>query len=217
MTAAEFKGAFYAYAPKPIQADVIEPLFGYSPSQLECGGSLQRLQRDLPCDQRALVEKRFGDIKSFYRSAGARLPELLAESSQQRKDIQSETYLRESAMQRIKAQPWTHLAVSLPLAWRELWSFGNRDTWFGVVLNGMASAALLAMPWLGILLRRPDWTLTSMVGVGYFLFYALFSHFIPRYSEPLIPLALVCLAVLLVAAVRKLGSRLFGACHHTAA
>jgi hypothetical protein len=57
------------------------------------------------------------------------------------------------------------------------------------------------------LLRRPDWTLTSLVGVGYFLFHALLSHFTPRYSEPLIPLALVCLAAALVTAGRRIQIR----------
>lgn len=34
MTAAEFGGAFYAYAPTRMQKDLLEPMLGFSPSQL---------------------------------------------------------------------------------------------------------------------------------------------------------------------------------------
>jgi len=89
-----------------------------------------------------------------------------------------------------------------------MWSFENQQTWFGVLANGFAMAALVLMPLLGALGRRPEWLLISFMGAGYFLFYGLFTHFIARYSEPLIPLALVCLSVLVLEAVRWLARHL---------
>lgn len=209
MSTHEYLGAFYAFAPKKLQDDLLGPLTGHSRAALECGGSLQRLRRQLPCDTKAIAEERFADVKSFYKSIQYFLRKQILDAKA-RRVADPDSYVRRVAVDRIKADPIKHVAVSLPLAWRGLWSFAKHNTWFSIITNGLAMASLLTMPWLGILLRRPDWTLTSMVGVGYFLFYALLSHFIPRYSEPLIPLALVCLAVLLVAAVRKLASMLFG-------
>jgi hypothetical protein len=209
MNSDEFRGAFYAFSPIKLQKELLGPMLGYSSSDLGCGGSLQRLAKDLPCDHEAIAEKRFGDIRSLYlRAQPYELNQLRAEFHNKGLPGDPDTYIRSTALDRIKADPLKHVAVSLPLAWRGLWAFAENKTWFSIITNGLAMASLLAMPWLGILLRRPDWTLTSLVGVGYFLFYALLSHFIPRYSEPLIPLALVCLAVLLVTAGRSTAAAL---------
>lgn len=211
----EFRGAFYAFSPRKLQKELLGPLMGYASSELDCGGSLQRLTKDLSCDHKAIAEKRFGDIKSLYlRAQPYELNQLRAEYHAKGLPGDPDTYIRSTSLARIKADPLKHVAVSLPLAWRGLWAFTENKTWFSIITNGLAMASLLAMPWLGILLRRPDWTLTSMVGVGYFLFYALLSHFIPRYSEPLIPLALVCLAVLLVTAGRSTAAALAAAAGH---
>jgi 4-amino-4-deoxy-L-arabinose transferase-like glycosyltransferase len=208
MTTPEYLGAFYAFAPRKMQDDVLGPMMGYSHSALECGGSLQRLRRQLPCDTEAIAEQRFADVKSFYKSVQHYMAKLYLDVKARRVTGPADSYLRRVALDRIKANPLKHVAVSLPLAWRGLWAFAENKTWFSIITNGLAMASLLAMAWLGTLMRRPDWTLTSMVGVGYFLFYALLSHFIPRYSEPLIPLALVCLAVLLVTAGRSTAAAL---------
>ena len=124
------------------------------------------------------------------------------------KDANGEDVLQDAAMRRIRSAPLQHLLVSLPLSWRGMWSFENQQTWFGVLANGLAMAALLAMPLLGLLCRRPEWLLISFMGAGYFLFYGVLTHFISRYSEPLIPLSLVCLSVLALEAGRSLARRL---------
>ena len=46
--------------------------------------------------------------------------------------------------------------------------------------------------------------MVSVLPVSFFVFYSLFSHFLPRYSAPLIPASLICLAMLIV----DLGARL---------
>lgn len=71
------------------------------------------------------------------------------------------------------------------------------------MLNGMVMVSLLLMPWIDLALRKADWILISLLGCGYSLFYALFSHFIPRHSDPLIPVSLVYLSLLFLAALRQ--------------
>lgn len=202
MNPEEYRGAFYAYAPQKLKEELFEKRLGFSPTQLECGGSLQRLQRDLPCDANALAADRYGEVRGFYQTGKRVLPRSLDDQADSADSV--EDLLRAAALERIRAAPDRHLLVSLPLFWRGIWSFENQRTWFGVLANAAAMLSLLLMPVLGLILSRPDWVLLSMVGTAYFLFYAFFSHFITRYSEPLIPLSLVCLGVLLVALIQLL-------------
>jgi len=203
MNGSEYKGAFYAFAPKKLREGLFEPLLGYSQSDLECGGPLQRLRRDLPCDEISLSEKRYQDLRSFYQVGKRGLPRELSEAG-----INGEDSLRDVAIDKIQSKPLKHVLVSLPFAWRGVWSFKNRWPWFRVVVNGLAMLSLLVMPVIGLILPRPDWLLMSVVGVSYFWFYAAFSHFIPRYSAGLIPLSLVCLSILLVESTHVLLCRL---------
>lgn len=209
MTPEEYRGAFYAYAPDKLREDFFEARLGFSPKQLECGGSLQRLRRDLPCDQESLEAERYQEVRGFYQIGKRALPRILdQQAEEQGSEDKGEDLLRLAAIERIRAAPLQHLLVSLPLSWRGMWSFENQRTWFGVLANALAMLSLILMPFLGMLLRRPDWLFMSMTGAGYFYFYALFSHFITRYSESLIPLSLVCLGVLLMTGLRWLSRSL---------
>jgi hypothetical protein len=209
MSTHEFWGAFYAYAPERMQKDLFEAHLGFSEAQLQCGGSLERLQRDLPCDEEAIEAGQFANLRSFYQKGKRGLPtQIRQEAERQGKDSSGEDLLQAAALKRIRSAPIQHLLVSLPLSWRGMWSFENQQTWFGVLANGLAMAALVVMPLLGALRRRPEWLLISFMGSGYFLFYGVFTHFITRYSEPLIPLSLVCLSVLVLEAARWLARHL---------
>lgn len=218
MTPLEFRGAFYAFAPERLRESIFEPRLGFSETQVQCGGSLERLVRNLPCDQKAFAEGRPDDVRSFYQTGKRVLPDRIKEqafmpgrtpSARAMDEPILEDIQQDVALDRIRASPLKHLLVSLPLSWRGMWSFENQSTWFGVIANALAMASLLMMPALGVALRRPEWVLISIVAVGYFLFYGLFSHFITRYSEPLIPLSLVCLSLVLVEAIRWAGAHLF--------
>ncbi|WP_216900610.1 glycosyltransferase family 39 protein [Synechococcus sp. CCY 9618] len=209
MTPHEFRGAFYFFAPERLQKDFFEPYLGFSETQRECGGSLERLSRSLPCDERAFAEGREGDVKSFYQIGKRVLPaQIRAQTVMSGIKTPGDVVQQGVALDRIRAAPLKHVLVSLPLSWQALWTFRNQMTWFGVIANGLAMTSLLAMPALGVMWRKPEWVLISIVPVGYFLFYGLFSHFIPRYSEPLIPLSLVCLSLLLLEVIRRVGAPL---------
>ena len=185
----EFANSFYAYAPKVIRDDVLGPLMGLSQDDLECGQALDRFNRKLDCDKVAIKEKRYSDVRSFYQIGKRALPRSMDLKREQK---QSE------AVYRIMADPKRHLVVTLPMAWRGLWSFGSKISPSAVALNVASYLALFLAPVLGIIQKRFVWIYISLVPVGNFMFYASFSHFLPRYSEPLIPIATICLLLVLV-------------------
>ena len=195
MSDLEFLHAFYSYAPKAIRDDLLGPSLDLTQDDRECGGHLDRFNRGLVCDQLALKEERFEDVRSFYQIGKRALPRSLGLTREQK---------RGEAMNRILATPQRHLMISLPLAWRGVWSFEKVSQWGGVLLNLMSFVALFLAPLFGLLQQKPTWLYLSLAPASYFLFYAGFSHFLPRYSEPLIPLALVCLFLIAIQLIGKL-------------
>ena len=93
--------------------------------------------------------------------------------------------------------PLSHLRVSIALAWRGFWSFTDRD-WLSIVVNACAFGSLLMAPIIAVVQKRLIWLIVCIVPFTYFLFYAALTHFLPRYSEPLIPLALLTLGMFCV-------------------
>jgi len=140
------------------------------------------------CDAQALDEGRYQDVRSFYARGKRAEPRAMNLSNSLRK---------QEALSRISSNPLQHLIVSFPLAWRGLWAI-RPEGWGDVILNFLSFLALFASPLLYFLEKRKSWLIVSIVPIGYFLFYALFSHFIPRYSQPLVPLAFTCLMMALV-------------------
>jgi len=185
----ELAQSFYAYAPKFIRDKALGPWMDLSQDDLECGEALDRFNRNLPCDKKALDENRYDDVRSFYQIGKRALPRSLDLSREQKQP---------EAVRRILADPKRHITVSLPMAWRGLWSFGQPNSLAAISLNSMAYMALFAAPILAVVQRRFTWIYLSLVPVGYFLFYAAFSHFLPRYSELLIPMAMICLNLMIV-------------------
>ena len=55
--------------------------------------------------------------------------------------------------------------------------------------------------------RRVTWLLVSVVPIAYVLFYGLASHFLPRYSSPFVPSALICLSMVAVDLAARLACR----------
>ena len=198
MNAQEFSRAFYAYAPRTMREDLLGPVMELSDQDFSCGQNLDRFNRKLACDKKALKEQRYEDVRSFYQIGKRALPLSLG---LERKDKQAE------AISRILASPIQHVFVSLPMAWRGLWSFGNKISVAALVLNALSYFCLFAAPIVGIIQRRPIWIYLSLMPVGYFLFYAAFSHFLPRYSEPLIPSALICFCLMATDCLTRLFPR----------
>ncbi len=197
MTADELRGAFYAFSPERLREDLFEPFLGFAPSQLECDGSLQRFTRNLPCDQRAITAGRLDEVVSFYQVGKRVVPAKLKANLPVDQLSDQENALKKIAVRNIQANSLRHLLVTPAFLWKGIWSFAHAYSWSTTILNGVAMLSLVFMPLLGLWLRKPDWILISLLPAGYFLFYGLSTHFLIRYSAPLIPLSLVALALLL--------------------
>lgn len=194
MSERNYRDAFYVYAPKPIRRNILGPLMNLSEADFACGGSLSAFNRKLPCDRQALLDARYGDVSALYLKGKRAITKQFDLSGEQKKAV---------ALKRIAEQPWSHVRSTLPLGWRGFWPF-KPTTWLDLSVNPLAFLSLLLLPLLGLRYRRPVWILIPATAVGFFAFYAGVSHFLPRYSAPLIPVALVCLAMVAVALFQHL-------------
>ena len=188
MNSQEFVDAFYAYAPRALRRDLLGPWMDLSDADFSCSGRLAVFNRKLDCDQRALKEARYGDVRSFYQRGKRAIPNALSLDRDQKKSMALASY---------RERPFNALVTSIPIGWRGFWGFRVR-TWPSVILNFLAYSALLLSPLYALLDRKISWLMVSIVPVSFFLFYGLFSHFLPRYSTPFIPSSLICLAMLVV-------------------
>ena len=196
MTLRNYRDAFYAYAPKPLQQNVLGPLLNLSDNDLTCGGSLSAFNRNLSCDRDALGDGRFDDVSSLYQQGKRAIPQQLDLTREQKSSV---------ALERISQQPWSHVWTTVPLGWRGFWAFKPK-TWIDLWINALSFLSLLCLPVLGLCCRRPVWILIPGIAAGFFAFYAGVSHFLPRYSAPLIPVALLCLAIVAIALLQRLAS-----------
>jgi len=193
----QFGDAFYAYAPRDLRRDLLGPWMGLSEDDFSCEGRLSVFTRDLECDRQALTEERYDDVQSFYQRGKRAIPRALSLKGDERKDF---------AMQEFRRQPLQALVTSLPLGWRGFWGFRVKE-WNHILLNAAAYVALLVAPLMALVERRPSWLMVSIVPVSFFLFYSFLSHFLPRYSTPLVPASLVCLTMLIVDAGARFAGR----------
>ena len=198
MNSRQFGDAFYAYAPKKVRLDLLESSDGLSEADFSCDGRLAVFTRDLECDREALKEQRYADVLSFYQRGKRAIPLELSLDKSQKMSF---------ALSRFREKPLNALWTVFPIGWRGFWGFRG-ETWPGVVLNFAAYLSLLLAPVLALVERRLSWFMVSIVPVSLFAFYSLFSHFLPRYSSPFVPVALICLSMLAVDILERLSKRL---------
>ncbi|HKO88592.1 MAG TPA: glycosyltransferase family 39 protein [Burkholderiales bacterium] len=185
MTRDEYIGAFYAYAPRVLQAPM-GWLTGHRPKDLRAGGSLERLKRGANLsDEKAAAEGRVDDTVSYYWRAKAMRAPLLAKFEAEGHHnplAAADAQLQKEAMAMIKANPRDHAAMTLPFMWR------------GAPFMFPFFLFMLFYAW-----RRRDVPLAAYVlpTLGLIGFYAVLSHFIPRYAEPNAPIAAICFVLLL--------------------
>jgi hypothetical protein len=187
MTPEEFRGAFYVWAPPRLQGPV-GSLLGFTPRDLQRGGRLQHLNRsetsdffrsDLAAEQAGRPE----DAVSYYRRARAERVKLeteLAASGSSDPEIQADKILQKRAMGMIEARPAKHLLVSIPFVWR------GAAVAFPVLVIAMA---------LALRSKRYECALLALPSLGLVMFYALLSHFIPRYGLPVRPIVVALLVI----------------------
>ena len=182
----QFLYGFYAYSPTFLQNNVLGPILLLEKNDFKCGNLLEVFNRKLDCDQNNLRKKNYDAVRSFYQRGKRAIPRKFDLNPEDKKEL---------AVERIKNDSFAHARITLLMAWRGLWSFKSRN-FFDVILNFIAFLSLVVVPMIGLNEKRKAWVLMGIIPSIYYAFYALTSHFLPRYSEPLIPLSLVCLATL---------------------
>jgi hypothetical protein len=189
MTREEYVGSFYVWAPRRLRG-IVGSVLGFSPADLQRGGRLQRLNRDPDSDFAAadLAAERAGrpdQTVSLYRQARAervKLEDALAAAGDPHAQPKADLVLKQRAMGVIEKHLWQHLLMTVPLLW------GGAPFTFVVLLASLAVA---------VRQRRFDLGAVALPAFGVVMFYALLSHFIPRYADPVRPLAVALTLVLL--------------------
>ena len=190
----QFRNGFYAYSPEFLQDHVLGPALELDRSDFKCGSSLEVFNRELQCDANALMRGDYEDVRSFYQRGKRAIPRKLNLTDVEKKKI---------AIDRIKNDPSAHIRVTLLMGWRGYWPFATKN-FLHIAINSLAFLSLLLVPLTGAYVGRKSWVLMGIVPALYFIFYAFATHFLPRYSEPLIPISLICLAITIVYLGNKL-------------
>lgn len=180
MTPEEYRGAWFAYAPRPLR-QLTGVVTGFDKKDLEADGRLVRLMRFVSeRDRPAMAAGTPDEAVSYYARAnamGGELARLYPETS----DVAIDAMLKRRALALIQADPRAHLAATPLFLWR-----GAPYT-FLILLVGTLYA--LAQRRWGLLVYLAP-------AMGMVMFYTVLTHFIPRYAEPMLPISAVVFAVL---------------------
>ncbi len=199
MTHTEYVGSFYVWAPPRIR-DSVGRWLGFGPDDLRRGGRLQHLNRDplsefAADDYQAELQGRPDLAISYYRRARAERVKLTTEleaAGDPSAGVTADQRLQRRAMSLIEAHPIDHLAATAPFMWR------GAPRCFPLLL------LTLLIAWR---MRREDLGFFALPAFGLVMFYALLSHFIPRYSIPAEPVTAVAAACLILLAARAIRTR----------
>ncbi|MCB9436575.1 MAG: hypothetical protein H6673_06200 [Anaerolineales bacterium] len=203
-------GGFYTYAPSAIRPR-LGNLLSFSADDLEVGGKLQHLNRSTSSSFAAadLEAERAGrpeDAISYHKKARAeyvRLLNLYTAQGANDPEYEADKAMQDEAIDLIRHDPVRHLLTTAVFMWRGMWCMNIDKSSVptelgGLLLNGLAFLALWVMALVGLWKLNPDMMGIGLMSVGAIAFFALASHNIPRYTEPMIPNMLVALVVLAV-------------------
>lgn len=197
MTDEEYRAAFYVYAPGSMQQLFFEKILGFEQRNLEPGGKYVRLIRHQPGEQDAIEAGNPDAAISYYGLRAATEIRMLREMQDAGQDTRQVDQMQKAlAFELIRADPAAHAKATLPFAWRGVWSFAGKGGIVKELLNLLSFISLLVIPLIAVWKRKPEWFAGSLVAMGFYLFHAATTHFIPRYSAPLIPLSLFFLFLL---------------------
>lgn len=223
MTHEEFKGAFYAYAPASLK-NVMKKITGFSAQDREKGGRLQRLTRLFDSDKVCRSKDDEACAIGYYIKANIRYHNIMADYAKIYADnpakarVEGDKEAKKVALAMIKANPWGHIKTSLVFAWRGAWPCNKVDgRWFKYEQQFLQPAWQEITPFIGLLCmfllaffglfkQKVEWLILSWLGASTFVFYATASHFIPRYSEMMLPIWLVSLIFSIVMSLRFLAT-----------
>lgn len=221
MTDEEFKGAFYAYAPASLKK-TMRKITGFNGRDRELGGRLQRFYRAYAHDETCRDLFKENCAIAYYYQASIRY-NIIMRTYQQLypNDAKKATLLGEKAAKSyainlIKNNPWGHLRTTLVFAWRGAWPCNRPDgRWYKSDIRIVQPAWQEIIPFMGLiamfglaitaLVKKQDELIAfTWLGSATFLFYSLATHFIPRYSEMMIPIWVLCFVYGFVVLTHKL-------------
>lgn len=212
MTHEEFKGAFYAYAPVSLKK-AMKLITGFNANDRLTGGRLQRLTRFPNGDiEKRLAGDEFGAISYYIKATTHDRNVHLAYAKQNSNPTQvrvlADKAIKQEAIAKIKANIPAHLKAALVFAWRGAWPCNTVDgRWkptyqrqpiWQEILPFFGLISLWGIFIIGLIKKQVPLVILSVLGVSAFSFYALATHFLPRYSEMLIALWVICLSYALV-------------------
>jgi hypothetical protein len=183
MSAEEYRGSFYVWAPGRLQG-LVGAALGFSERDLQEGGRLQRLNRadDSGFAERDLAAEYAGkpaEAVTYYRKARAeraRVQDEVRARGIANPTVEADRILQDEALAVILAHPGDHLLMTIAFLWR------GAAVVFPVLCAGLIYA---------LLRRRTEIAIFILPSMGLTLFFALFSHFIPRYGVSAVPVAIV--------------------------
>jgi hypothetical protein len=186
MTSLEYAGAFYVWAPYGWAKVGLGKTLGFSKADLNKGGSLQRLNRLIPGDRENVLAGRPDLTTSYYNQAKAerrRLATDFAKQGQADPAGAAEDLLMRRSIEKIQARPLMHLSMVPLLIWK------------GDALTFLLSALAVVLMLKGR--PRVDAFIYAVPSLAMVAFLALATHYIARYSDPVIPIVVVLVAVLI--------------------
>lgn len=188
VNAAEYKGLFYAWAPTPL-APIVGRMLDISPADFESGGPLFRLNRETTWERINVAAERAGRPELATSLVGqARAERVKARTAfaaagyGQRTDVAADNYLRDRALEKMRANPSGALAMTVPALWR--------GGWLLVPLLMLTTLHAVAR-------RRPELIAFCVPAAVLAAFYGLLTVFERRFGVPPTTIAIlaVCIAV----------------------
>ena len=187
MNTREYFGSFLFWTPDNYVRKKLIPRF-FGEKALHPGGALERLLRN--------------NYKTGYlRQATNKRKELIAAYGTGMETTVIDKEMRRYARNKILSHPFRHIFVTLPIAWKGLFVEDRYSlsvpfsmvlvSSVGISLAYFASLFFLA----GVGIKRRKWDLFAIALPALYLYgvNSFFTHNIPRYNQPLIPVLIVAL------------------------
>ncbi|MBW8035006.1 MAG: hypothetical protein FVQ79_05055 [Planctomycetes bacterium] len=185
----EYFGSFLHWTPDSYAKMKLAKKYGNNAFQP--GGTLANLSRSNP--------------NGYYRAGRAVRDDI--NKAHGGESPKTDKMVRRIAMKEILSHPFSHLLVTIPMAWRGIFIERAIMTTvpFRVNISGQVAINLVyfisLFASLYISIRKKKWELLAVVLPAIYLYgmNSFFTHSLQRYNEPLVPV-LVCLFVVLVCA-----------------
>lgn len=204
MTASEIKGAFHFFGPAIYQS-FSNRVFNIKDKDFDSDGKFRRLNRSHSSDRTAISDGNTGSTISFYaytRAERSRLVDYYSNHGIDSPFRKADKDLGDEAKKIILENPVKHIMMTPVFLWRGIWCFPNSTIpWVGNTLqlyinnaiNFLAFLSLCIILLIAIRNRDPGLLALIILPCAMILFQSIVSHNIPRYSQPAIPMTLLCL------------------------